>query len=96
MRRMAAWIVTGGLLVSTTFAGEIQKRKENQQDRIAQGVNSGALKPGETAKLEHREANLNKEIRQDRKTGPLTGQERKQINAQQNQLSRQIYKSKHN
>ena len=32
----------------------INQRKENQQDRIAQGVKSGELRPGQTARLEHR------------------------------------------
>ncbi|HEY1925514.1 MAG TPA: hypothetical protein VGG58_09680, partial [Candidatus Acidoferrum sp.] len=34
--------------------GEVGQRKENQQDRIAQGVKSGQLTAGETAKLEKR------------------------------------------
>jgi hypothetical protein len=41
----------------------INQRKENQQDRIAQGVKSGQLTAGETAHLEHQEAGINKEER---------------------------------
>jgi hypothetical protein len=41
----------------------INQRKENQQDRIAQGVKSGDLKAGQTARLEHQEAGINKEER---------------------------------
>jgi hypothetical protein len=79
-------------------AQEIKQRKENQQDRIAQGVKSGQLTAGETAKLETKEARLNHEIRADRKAngGNLTNKEKKQINRQQNKLSRQIYRDKHN
>ena len=53
---------------------------------------------GETANLEHKEAKLNREIRHDRKQngGNLTNKEKRQINRQQNQLSRQIYNKKHN
>ncbi len=78
--------------------GTIGDRKENQQDRIAQGVKSGQLTAGETAKLETKEAGLNQEIRTDRKDdgGKLTTQEREQINQQQNRLSSQIYQDKHN
>jgi hypothetical protein len=78
--------------------GTIGQRKENQQDRIAQGVKSGQLTAGETANLEHKEAGLNKEIRTDRKDngGNLTDNEKKQINQQQNKLSKNIYKDKHN
>lgn len=78
--------------------GRIQRRKESQQGRIAQGVSSGQLTAGETAHLEHKEAKLNREVRNDRKAngGTLTPQERGQVNRQQNRLSRNIYRDKHN
>ena len=44
----------------------IQQRKENQQDRIAQGVQSGQLTAGETKNLETKEAAINKETAADR------------------------------
>lgn len=100
-------LFTGALLLPT-FAqdapavpekeGRIQQRKENQQSRIAQGVGSGQLTAGETANLEHKEAALNHEIRNDRKAngGTLTPQQRQQVNRQQNRLSRNIYRDKHN
>ncbi len=76
----------------------IAQRKENQQDRIAQGVKSGQLTAGETANLETKEAAINGETKADRAAngGKLTGAEKKQINGQQNQESKQIYKDKHN
>jgi len=53
---------------STLLTGEsIQDRKENQQDRIANGVNSGQLTAGETANLEKKQAALNQEERDMRK-----------------------------
>jgi hypothetical protein len=77
---------------------KIAARKENQQDRIAQGVKSGQLTAGETARLETKEARVNKEIRTDRAAngGKLTGAEKAQVNHQQNKMSRAIYKDKHN
>ena len=48
-------------------AQEIQQRKENQQDRIANGVANGSLTPHETANLENKEAALNRETRRDRR-----------------------------
>jgi hypothetical protein len=76
----------------------INQRKENQQDRIAQGIQSGQLTAGETANLEKKESNLNKEVSADRKanSGTLTQSEKAQVNKQQNHLSKQIYKDKHN
>ena len=76
----------------------IAERKENQQDRIANGVKSGQLTAGETANLESKEAAINGETRADRAAngGKLTSAEKKQVNQQQNQLSKQIYQDKHN
>lgn len=87
-----------GLMITGLSAQEIKARQENQQDRIAQGVKSGQLTAGETANLEHKEAKLNREIRQDRKAngGNLTNKQKAQINRQQNKLSRNIYRDKHN
>jgi hypothetical protein len=71
---------------------------DNQQERIAQGVKSGQLTAGETSKLETKEAAINGETKADRAAngGKLTAAEKKQINGQQNQVSKQIYKDKHN
>ena len=105
MKKIALGLFTASLALSLTgvaFAdeqeGRIQQRKENQQARIAQGVKSGSLTAHETANLEHKEAGLNKEIRQDRRAngGNLTKNEKRQINRQQNKLSRNIYRDKHN
>jgi hypothetical protein len=76
----------------------IAQRKENQQDRIAQGVKSGQLTAGETANLETKEAAINGETKADRAAngGKLTAAEKKQVNGQQNQVSKQIYADKHN
>ena len=76
----------------------IAQRKENQQDRVANGVKSGQLTAGETANLETKEAAINGETRADRAAngGKLTAAEKQQVNRQQNQLSKQIYNDKHN
>lgn len=92
--------VAGMLIGATGIAAadeKIHDRKENQQDRIANGVQNGSLTPRETAHLEHREAKLNREIRTERKQngGNLTNNEKAQVNRQQNRLSRSIYRQKH-
>ncbi len=76
----------------------INQRKENQQDRIGQGVKSGQLTAGETSHLERQEAGINKEERGMRAqdNGKLTRQDRKTLTAQQNQESRRIKRDKHN
>jgi hypothetical protein len=98
MKRIVLAILLGGMIAGITFADDrIADRKENQQDRIANGVKNGTLSPGETARLEKQESNLNKEIRADRKAngGNLTNQQKAQVNRQQNHLSNQIYRAKH-
>jgi hypothetical protein len=79
-------------------APTVAERKENQQDRIAQGVKSGQLTAGETSNLETKEAAINGETRADRAAndGKLTQADKQQVNQQQNQLSKQIYNDKHN
>ena len=75
----------------------INQRKENQQDRFANGVQSGELTAGETEHLEKKEADLNHEERDMRKldNGHLTAADRATLNQQQNKLSTDIYKQKH-
>jgi len=78
-------------------SSEVGKRQENQQDRIANGVQSGKLNAGQTARLEKNQAAINQEVKTDRKVngGTLTAAEKKQVNRQQNRQSRRIYKAKH-
>jgi hypothetical protein len=82
----------------TAAMDSVNGRRYNQQGRIANGVSSGQLTPGETKRLESREARLNGEIHNDRTAngGTLTPQEHQQVNQQQNNLSRSIYNDKHN
>jgi hypothetical protein len=97
---MAAAAVAGAVLLASPVSaapGRIARRKENQQARIAQGIGSGQLTAGETARLERREAGLNREIRGMRQEngGKLSPADRALVNHQQNRLSRQIYRQKH-
>ena len=91
-------ILTLAIGASLVSAQTIDQRKDQQQKRIAQGVASGQLTPGETRKLETKEQRINKEVHAERKAngGKLTQAEKKQVNNQQNHVSKQIYKDKHN
>jgi hypothetical protein len=86
------------VLSSVALAGEVDDREGNQQARIAQGVKSGQLTPGETAHLDNREAHINNEIARDRAAngGHLTAAERGKVNRQQDKTSNAIYRDKHN
>jgi opacity protein-like surface antigen len=87
------------LVVATAgAAAEVDARQANQQARIGEGVASGQLTPGETARLERREARIHREIQRDRAAngGTLTPAERARVNRQENRTSRQIWRAKHN
>ena len=77
---------------------EVGQRRNNQQQRIANGIRSGQMSPSEAAKTEGHEQNINHQIAADRQAngGKLTPAEKKNINKQQNSASKQIYKEKHN
>src|SRR5437667_213747 len=86
MKRLVLNVLTAGLLLAANGVlradDRIHDRKENQQDRIGQGVKSGSLTAGETANLERKEARLNRQIRAERRAngGNLTNNEKAQVN----------------
>jgi hypothetical protein len=77
---------------------DIPVRKDIQQKRIAGGVAKGSLTPHETKNLEGKEAAINHETRRDRRQngGNLTNKQKAKVNRQQNRVSKNIYKDKHN
>ena len=79
-------------------AQTVGQREVNQQNRIQQGVASGRLTPGETRRMETREARLT--ARTDRMRarddGHLSGRDRVALQRQENRDSRAIYRTKHN
>jgi hypothetical protein len=94
----ATLALTSAAVLAQAPPHDINQRKDNQQDRIGQGVKSGQLTAGETSHLEHQEAGINHEERGMRAqdNGHLTNQDRRTIQHQQNQESRRIYRDKHN
>ena len=92
------FLALGALPAFAQSSAEIQQRKDNQQERIANGVKSGQLTPGETRNLESKEAGLNREERNMRAqdNGHLTGADKAKLNRQQNHLSKDIYDKKRN
>ena len=76
---------------------QVNGRETNQQKRIANGVKNGTLTPGQTAHLENREQHIENQQKADMAAhnGHLTKGEQKQLNKEQNQTSKQIYKDKH-
>lgn len=78
-----------------TASPVIHDRKDNQQQRIGEGVENGSLTAKEASKLEHKEAALNRETKRMKSDGQFTAAERARVQNQQNKLSKQIYNQKH-
>lgn len=76
----------------------ISDRKENQQDRIAQGLKSGEMTASEAATVEKQQVGINKEEAGMRAQdgGKLTAQDKATLNSQLNVESMDIYTDKHN
>ena len=74
----------------------VGERADNQQRRIANGVASGRMNAGETAKVEGQEHQINQQVKADRQAngGKLTPAEKKQVNKEQNKTSKEIKKDK--
>jgi len=74
------------------------QREANQDQRIANGLHSGQMTSGEAARAERTQSHIDQQVRNDRAAngGRLTGQERQQINSEQNAASRQISREDHN
>lgn len=80
------------------LARGVNGREANQDQRIANGLRDGQMTSGEAARAERTQSNIDRQAHNDRVAngGTLTGQERQQINREQNAASRQIYNEDHN
>jgi hypothetical protein len=76
---------------------EVNRREQNQQKRIGNGLESGKLNSKQATNLEKRETSVQNREKKDMAAhnGHLTKAEQKGINRQQNRISKSIYKDKH-
>lgn len=76
---------------------EVNRREQNQQNRIANGLKNGTLNSKQATNLEKRETSVQNREKKDMSehNGHLTKAEQAGINRQQNRISRSIYKDKH-
>lgn len=86
------------LLPMAAQAQNVNGRRENQHDRIVQGIHSGQLTRGEAWRLHRREASIHAREIRDRRIhgGRLTSAERRRLNRSLNRTSHAIYRNKHN
>jgi hypothetical protein len=74
----------------------IQKRMDNQEQRIDQGIQRGRLTPKEAGRLEAEEARIKQDELRMKSDGNLTPKERRRLNKEQDKSGRDIYRLKHN
>jgi hypothetical protein len=77
---------------------QVNNREQNQQNRIANGMKSGAVTPKEGAKLERQQQRIGNQEKKDmaKDNGHLTKANQAQLNKEQNKASKNIYAKKHN
>ena len=82
--------------VNTSQNPYFEQREANQEERIQQGVDTGALTPGETRYLDRQQGRINRTENRMQADGRLSPGERQRLNQMQNHASRDIYRLKHN
>jgi len=94
-------LLCGGAAGPNLFSAErahtpgLNGRQQAQQSRIHQGVRSGELTPEERKKLGKEQQALRTEERASKADGIITPTERKDLHQDAKQLSRDIYRQKH-
>lgn len=73
----------------------VNSREHNQKARIKQGVKSGELTRAETKELVTEQKDIRALEREYKSDGSLTADERKDLQQQLNQASKEIYEEKH-
>lgn len=76
---------------------EVNKRLENQDKRINEGVKDGTLSKQQARQLHKEDHQIRKEERSmaSQNGGHITKQEKRTLNQQENQVSKQIHDEKH-
>lgn len=74
------------------------EREANQEQRVSNGLKSGQMTSAEAARADQQQATIDRQVHIGRAAngGTLTGQERHQVNREQNGASQQIYTEQHN
>jgi hypothetical protein len=85
----------GGADIGSMKDPRIQRRMQNMEQRIDQGVQSGELTPKEAGKLEAEQAKIRQTEQQMKSDGQLTSKERQRLHDMQDRSSDRIYRQKH-
>jgi hypothetical protein len=93
---LACLLLGSGVAAFAQTPATTVQRDVNQQQRIEQGLKSGALNTREAATLEREESRVDRLQANALKDGKLSPAEQARLNAAQNKTSADIYAAKHN
>jgi hypothetical protein len=76
---------------------EVNKRLNNQNKRVDNGLAQGKLTPGQAEKIQGQDARIRQQERQDasQNGGHITKAEQRQLNKEENGVSREINRDEH-
>jgi hypothetical protein len=90
-----ALLLAAPLLAFAQTTPGVDQRQANQQQRIDQGVQSGALTSREAAKLDRGQDHVQKLEDRAKADGTVTAKERKRLQHAEDVQSKRIYREKH-
>lgn len=96
---MLACMLTCTTMLATaqsTNTPKFDKRQENQQKRIDEGVKNGSITSKEQARLEKEQEHLQKKEDRIKADGKVTKRERSVLQHVEDKTSKDIYRKKHN
>src|SRR5215475_10487957 len=79
-----------------TRTRRVDRREQNQQKRVADGLKDGSITSGEAAKIERDEQKIQRDEAKAKADGVVTPREKAQLNRELNHTSREIRRDKHN
>ena len=97
LTKAAVAIALGAVFSTAVVAqgGAFERRDAVNNERIEQGIRTGQLTPREAARLRQRQARIERLEERARRDGVITERERVRIEVAQNDLSRAIFREKH-
>jgi hypothetical protein len=93
--RMLTAAVLAAMAAGSAQAAQVDRREVRQSARIAGNLRDGDLTWRETARLSTEQARIRREEARYRRDGQLDAWERRELQREQNQASRHIYRQAH-
>ncbi len=79
-----------------TKTPRVDRREQNQQNRVADGLKDGSITSGEAAKIERDESKIQRDEAKAKADGVVTPRERARLNRELNHTSREIRRDRRN